>query len=470
MNSMQHNSQAILFAVSLGLLIALAGCKETYTQDVDSEQKISDTSGNFSGDLDDGDQFGSAIANIGDLETDGVIDLAVGAPYDDDDGLDRGAVWLLFMDKDGSVDFHQKISGNAGEFDGDLDDNDRFGSAIAPLGDLNNDGFRDIVVAAPLDDDGGTDHGALWVLFLTGEGEVTSHQKISEENGNFDRDLDAEDHFGHAVANIGDLNNDGVTDLAVGVPNDDDGGTDRGAVWILFMNSDGTVDKSQKISSKKGNLDHDPQDGDHFGSSVSAIGDLDGDGVIDLAVGNTGDDDGGSDRGGVWILFMNRDGTVDSLKRISDTRGGFEDQLHDGDQFGSSLADAGDLNEDGNNDLIVGAMQNDDGGTNRGAAWILFLKSDGDVISFSKLSDTKGDFDGSLSDDDQFGSAIANIGDLDLDDHNDFAVGAHLDDSGGTDRGAVWILFMDKTEKHYDNSRGVIHGMVSNLQNKRKSQ
>ncbi|MEJ2622336.1 MAG: integrin alpha, partial [Candidatus Thiodiazotropha sp.] len=269
------------------------------------------------------------------------------------------------MDADGQVDTQQKISDGKGSFEGDLDDGDLFGSAIAALDDLNGDGFRDIVVSAPMDDDGGTNHGALWILFLKDDGTVDSYQKISEESGDLDINLDTDDQFGHAVANIGDLNNDGITDLAVGMPNDDDGGTDRGAVWILFMNSDGTVSASQKISAEKGNLERAPNDGDRFGSAVTALGDLDGDGVTDIAVGTSGDDDGGPDRGAVWVLFLNSDGTVDGLKRISHNRGGLEDQLSDGDQFGTALVSLGDLNEDGNKDLIVGAPGTDDGGSNR---------------------------------------------------------------------------------------------------------
>jgi hypothetical protein len=463
---MNKFSTPILLAV---LILILTGCEETFTKEVKTDQKISDRNGQFSGDLDEGDRFGSAVANIGDLEGDGVVDLVVGAPYDDDEGQDRGAVWILFLDEDGQVDYHQKISGSKGEFDGDLDDNDQFGHAAAALDDLNNDGFRDIVVSAPLDDDGGRDHGALWVLFLKDDGTVHSYQKISEEAGQFNKNLDADDQFGHAVANIGDLNNDGTNDLAVGMPNDDDGGTDRGAVWILFMNSDGTVSDSQKISSEKGDLGHKPENGDHFGSAVAAIGDLDGDGVTDLAVGTSGDDDGGSNRGAVWILFMNSDGTVDDLKRIAHNRSGLEDQLKDGDLFGSALANIGDVNDDGYDDLVVGAPQTDDGGSNRGAAWILFMQGEGEIISASKISDTKGDFDGSLHDDDQFGGAIANLGDLNGDDHTDLAVGTKLDDSGGSDKGATWILFLEETETHYDTSNGVIAGLVSSAKNKRRT-
>jgi hypothetical protein len=435
------------------------GCSVTYSTDVDDEQKISDTSGYFYGGLDEGDQFGFALANIGDLEVDGVTDLAVGAPFDDDNGEDRGAVWVLFMDSDGKVDVYQKISDDEGDFDGDLDDGDQFGHAVAPLGDLNGDGILDIAVGAPLDDDNGTDRGAIWILFLNGDGTVRSEQKISDDTGGFEGDLDDYDGFGHALANIGDLNGDGVTDLAVGAPNDDDGGEDRGAVWILFMNSDGTVESSQKISSKKGDLGSGLDDQDYFGSAVTDIGDLDGDGVTDLAVGVVGDDDGGTDRGAVWILFMNDDGTVDSRKRISQNRASFDGELSNNDQFGNALANVGDVNSDGTDDLAVGAKLSDDGGTEQGAVWILFLEIDGEVISSSYISDTEGSFGGELDSGDQFGGSIALLGDLDGDDLNDLAVGASLDDDGGIDKGSVWILFMDEVDTDFEEQEGGIFNM-----------
>lgn len=451
--------QSLFYPILFCLALMATGCSVSYSTDVDSEQKISDERGNFNGDLDDGDQFGFALANIGDLEVDGVTDLAVGAPLDDDNGEDRGAVWILFMDSNGEVDKHQKISDQDGGFNGDLDDDDQFGRAIAPLGDLNSDGFLDLAVGAPLDDDGGTDKGAIWVLFLNGDGTVQSEQKISEEEGGFEGNLDENDQFAHALAAIGDLNSDGVTDLAVGMPYDDDGGTDRGAVWILFMNSDGTVLSTQKISSDEGGLGSELEDEDHFGSAVTDIGDLNDDGVTDLAVGVSGDNDGGTDRGGVWILFMNSDGTVDSKKRITQIRSSFDGELNDYDQFGDALAKLGDINSDGTDDLAVGSKLDDDGGAERGAIWILFLETDGDVVSASKISDTKGKFDGSLDSGDRFGSAIASMGDLDGDDVNDLAVGASLDDDGGTDKGAVWMLFMDDVDSDYDQNEGGLFGM-----------
>ena len=73
-------------------------------------QKISDTEGGFTGALDENDFFGVGVASLGDLDGDGVVDLAVGAYFDDDGGLNRGAVWILFLYADGTVKSQQKIT------------------------------------------------------------------------------------------------------------------------------------------------------------------------------------------------------------------------------------------------------------------------------------------------------------------------------------------------------------------------
>lgn len=170
-----------------------------------------------------------------------------------------------------------------------------------------------------------------------------------------------DDLFGISVAGVGDLNQDGVTDLIVGAGGDDSGGSGRGAAYVLFLNSNGTVKSHQEISGTDGGFTAAIDDSDRFGWSISNVGDLNGDEVIDVAVGARGDDDGGQSRGAVHVLFLNTDGTVKSHQKFSDTQGNFTATLDRLDSFGTSLANLGDVNGDGLIELGVGTFLDDDG-------------------------------------------------------------------------------------------------------------
>ncbi len=407
-----------------------------------SHQKISQFFGGFTGTFNDADFVGFSITAVGDIDGDGTRDLAVGAPQDDDGGFDLGAVWIIFLMPDGTVKSYQKISEIEGGFTGDLDDADIFGSALAAVGDLNNDGTPDLAVGAARDDDGGTDRGAVWILFLHPNGTVKSHQKISTTSGGFAGAVTDGDWFGLGMKSIGDLNRDGSTDLAVGAWQDSDDGTSRGAVWILFLSPSGTVIAHQKISDSEGGFTGGLSDFDQFGYDIAPLGDLNRDGTLDIAVGSRRDSGAGSARGAIWILFLNPDGTVLREQKINDLEGGFTGTLVDSSQFGIGLSRVGDYDCDGVRELAVGELS-DDGGNDRGAVWILFLNRDGTVKLHTKISDTSGNFPGSLSDSDEFGRGLAAVGDLNGDGFIDLAVTANKDDDGGTDVGAIWNLFLD---------------------------
>jgi len=215
----------------------------------------------------------------------------------------------------------------------------------------------------------------VWILFLKNDGTVNDFQKIARFVGGFNVPLDPGDEFGTSVGYIGDLDDDGVQDLAVGVSEDDDGGNAKGAVYVLFMKITGEVKSVQKISDISGNFNGVLDNADSFGASVVGLGDFDGDGIEDIVVGAHQDDDGGNAKGAVYVLFLKIDGTVKSFQKISSLEGGFGGILINFSGFGFSASDIGDLDGNGVFDLVVSAREDNDGGGDRGSVWVLFMKN-----------------------------------------------------------------------------------------------
>ncbi len=413
--------------------------------DVTSTVEINASTANFPT-LGDGDRLGSSLANIGDLNGDGVNDIASGTPWDDEGGNNRGAVHIMFMNADGSVDSTVVI--NDSTANGPVLANlDGFGFSVENIGDLDGDGVNDIAVGGVLPGAGGAPAvGEIYIMFMNTDGTPKSTVEIDRTTAN--GPSGAGSHFGSDIANIGDLNGDGVNDLAVG----NYGDASYGSVHIIFMNTDGTPKSSVEIDRTTANgptLDN----LDHFGRSVENIGDLDGDGVNDLAVGAYQDDmdengnaSGGDDSAALNIIFMKTDGTPKSTVEINDfTANG--PTIGDDDKFGTSIANIGDLNGDGVNDIAAGAQQG--GGGNGGTVHIMFMNADGSVDSTVVINDSTANGP-TIDDGDLFGRSFANIGDSNGDGINDLAVGAYNDDMdengnarGGTfDRGAIHIMYM----------------------------
>lgn len=349
-----------------------------------------------------------------------------------------------------------KISSTMGAFPDTLANIDEFGGAAVGLGDLDGTGpaAYAVAVGCALDDDGGTDKGAVYILFLQSSGAILSHSKISATRGGLAGPIDLADEFGTSVAFLGDLDGAGPSAgaLAVGAPGDDDGAGGAGAVYVLFLTSNGTVLSQQKISRTTGGLTIQLDGLDEFGGAVSALGDMDGlkPSVATLAVGAVGDDDGGTDKGSVHLVFLNANGSVFKHKKISALVGGFSGTLDAFDDFGSSVMSLHDLDGAGASKraLAVGAIGDDDGGIDRGAVWIAFLADTGLVLSHQKISMTSGGLAAAgvtLDALDEFGGALEIAGDLDPAAASVMTLVVSAggdDDGGGMDRGAIYLLHL----------------------------
>ena len=271
-----------------------------------------DTLDSFGFSLNDNFRFGDSVANIGDLDGDGVNDLAVGAVNDDTRSngsfgganYNAGAVHILFLNREGGLARDTAVINDFTTNGPVLAEGDAFGMGVANIGDLDGNGYDDLAASAMLDH--ANDRGAVHILFMDENGGLAKATETIDGTTTNGPTLSDDDRFGNAVANMGDIDGNGVNDLAVGARQDDEGGSTSGAVHILFMNSDGSVEETIEINSS---TDKGPtlSAGDAFGTGLAHIGDLNGDGVNDLVVGaDTHDGNGGSNakRGIVYILFF----------------------------------------------------------------------------------------------------------------------------------------------------------------------
>ena len=382
------------------------------------------------------DHFGCSIDTIGDLNNDGVIDLVVGAFLDDDGGTNRGAVYILFMDTSRTVGSYAKISSTTTSFtNNSLINGDGFGYRVAGIGDINNDGIPDIGVGSVFSDVGGTDRGGIHIIFLDTNGSVKSHQKINSNNGYLTGGLPLiNNSWFCSISAIGDIDNDGVADIAVGA-SQDPGGTgssyQKGAVWILRLYSTGKVKSYYKIKNGVSNFISSMSNGDRIGISVSNIGDINSDGIPDIAAGAFRDDDGGSNFGAVYVIILDTNGSVKSYSKISNNS--FSTDPFYG-EFGVSVTGVPDMDGNGVCDLLVGAYAQS---SYAGSAYLINIDSTGSAIGQIKYLGTS---IGNNGNEDRFGWGASRWSNSNTNSYIEVIVGAARDDDGGTSAGAFYVL------------------------------
>ena len=330
-----------------------------------------------------------------------------------------------------------RIDEGSGGFYADLDPGDRFSRDHDLIGDVNGDGVLDLVVGARSDDDGATDAGALYILFMNPDGTVLDNQKISMLEGGFTDTLNAGNFFGYGVAGIGDYDGDGIPDIAASAPV-----PPNRALYVIFLNADGTV----KNLVKNPNI---------TAQGLTAIGDLNHDGRIDLVACDPGSDLGGTDIGAIRILFLTPGGQIMPARTvlINPLSGNFGTGLNPGDQFGGrEVAMLGDIDLDGNPELAVGAFMSDGG---KGAIWMLSLdNTTHEVVSKLKIGEGLNGFSDTLTagpnpngtEGANFGHAMCRVGDLNGDGVTDLMTGANQQNEGW---GYILYLNPDKTVKTF---------------------
>ena len=243
------------------------------------------------------DVAGLEVSSAGDVNGDGIGDLVVGARLNDASGTDAGAAYVIFgtTSSVSAVNLDNVASGTGGfKITGEAA-GDQVGFAVSSAGDVNGDGLDDLLVGARFNDAGGTDAGAAYVIFGTASSVTAVNlDDIALGTGGFRLTGEAAyDIAGKPVSSAGDVNGDGFDDLAVGARDNDAGGADAGAGYVIF--------------------------GGDFTGDVGQIGTagadtLTGNAGADVIIGGTGDDlligNGGAD-----VL---RGGAGDDVLRIGD--------------------------------------------------------------------------------------------------------------------------------------------------------
>lgn len=296
-----------------------------------------------------GDFAGNSVAGVGDINNDGYADVLVGA-YTESSGMYKeGAAYLLNGPISGITDLSTANAKLIGENQQDV-----AGSSVAAGGDVNGDGNNDLLVGAYGNDYGGSYAGAAYLVY----GPVNGTKSLSTADARlFGGTLYAE--AGYAVAGGGDVNNDGYDDILVGAPENDYGGSYAGAAHLVL----GPVPGDLSLACATATFIGDSQG--NAGRALSLAGDIDNDGLEDILIGapyynneydsdKNGGDELRPDAGRVSLFYAHEGSSFSGMYLLSDADASFIGGGND--YVGFSVASNGDANNDGYADILIGAI------------------------------------------------------------------------------------------------------------------
>jgi hypothetical protein len=413
-----------------------------------------------------GNETGRSVSSAGDVNNDGYDDLIVGAYLADPNGTDSGASYVVFGKADGtSFNLSNIASGTRGFVINGALANGRSGYSVSSAGDVNNDGFDDLIIGAPdAQLNGNGFAGASYVVFGKATYTAVNLSNIASGTGGFViNSASAGDRAGTSVSSAGDMNNDGFDDLIVGVPGADPNGKDAaGASYVVFGKANtASVNLSDIASGTGGFVINGASAGDLSGNSVSSAGDVNGDGVDDLIIGADNADPNGDKSGASYVVFGKTNKIAVDLSDIASGTGNLGFIIKGAeilDKSGISVSSAGDVNGDGYDDLIVGATGV---GTYVGASYVVFGKATSTAVNLSDIASGTGDLGfviNGVSAFDASGISVSSAGDVNGDGLDDLIVGANqANPNAKNDAGASYVVF-GKTNSRAVNLSAVASG------------
>jgi hypothetical protein len=361
-----------------------------------------------------GDWAGRQVAPAGDIDGDGLADVVLTALWHDAAAVDAGAVYLLRGPATPGATLDEAHAVLLGE-----GAHDAAGVSATGAGDVDGDGFADLVIGADGHDLPRSNAGVAYVVF----GPIVGVHSLAEA----DAKLYGEgrgDLAGVSVAGAGDTNGDGFDDLLVGARYHDQAGVDAGAAYLVRGPPLGSASLGTADAKLLGEAP-----GDWAGITVAPAGDVDGDGLADLAVGAVYEDAGGADAGAVYLVRGPVAGVASLAQADAKLVG--EAALDEAARIGGG----GDADGDGLADLWVGAARHDGGGLDAGAAYLVRGPPAGVTSLGESHTRLIGEAPGN-----ETAFRLAFAGDVDGDGHDDAIIGAWLDDYAGPDAGACYLV------------------------------